>query len=601
MSFLNLAYLPAVLLALLVFGILVLRYDRRYFTWVRDHWFLKRSKMNKISAVFYVAGFALLLFALLDLRGPEKRVAAKVSEQKTVLLIDSSASMLAEDVRPNRFEKAVLLAKHFIKKAVGHQISVVVFSDGQKRIVPFTNDKDLIEARLNTLESLDLERGGTGLSLAIQESIQYFINSENRPFGNILILTDAEETDGGLKLDIPEGISVGVVGIGTAKGGPIPLRSPRGMYKGNKKHNGETVISKLDESFLKSMGNEIEHFKYWVASSYTLPTEEVLNFFGKALKTKVSKEDFRVRPVLANNLIVPGVLALLLAFLLKNFPTFSTVLLLVMLIPKSWAAEEKPEPPPKSKLVLELEEDFAKNKLNDDGKKMLATELLKGGRAEDAQKLFSEILPEKVNSNSVDEHFNLGASQLKSGAISEGIGTYTRLIDYLQSNPSPENKELLEKSKQNVLKAIQAQSQAQSQKQKKSDEQEKKKEDQGQDGESSEQGDQSDKDQDKQGKSGQTKGQKKDDKDGEGQKDKNKKKNGDDKDQDKDKNKDDEKGKDGEREKKDGKSTGGSDQKMNKEKMPSILKQLMSDDNQLQKKVIDAETVERKTREKKDW
>ena len=601
MSFLNLAYLPAVILALLVFGFLIMRYDRRYFTWVRDHWFLKRSKMNKISAVFYVTGFALLLFALLDLRGPEKRVAAKVSEQKTVLLIDSSASMLAEDVRPNRFEKAVLLAKHFIKKAVGHQISVVVFSDGQKRIVPFTNDKDLIEARLNTLESLDLERGGTGLSLAIQESIQYFINSENRPFGNILILTDAEETDGGLKLDIPEGISVGVIGIGTAKGGPIPLRSPRGMYKGNKKHNGETVISKLDENFLKSLGSEIEHFKYWVASSYTLPTEEVLDFFGKSLKTKISKEDFRVRPVLANNLIVPGVLALLLAFLLKNFPTFSTVLLFVMLIPKSWAAEEKPEPPPKSKLVLDLEEDFAKNKLNDDGKKMLATELLKGGRAEDAQKLFSEILPENVNSNSVDEHFNLGASQLKSGAISEGIGTYTRLIDYLQSNPSPENKELLEKSKQNVLKAIQAQSQAQSQKQKKSDEQEKKQDDESQSGDSSEQGDQSDKDQDKEGKSGQTKGQKKDDKDGEGQKDKDKKKNGDDKDQDKEKNKDDEKGKNGEREKKDGKSTGGSDQKMNKEKMPSILKQLMSDDNQLQKKVIDAETVERKTREKKDW
>jgi Ca-activated chloride channel family protein len=198
--------------------------------------------------------------------------------------------MLAEDVRPNRFEKASLLAKHFIKKAVGHQISIVVFSDGQKRIVPFTNDMDLIEARLNALKELDLERGGTGLSLAIQESIQYFVDSEKRPFGNILVLTDAEETDGGLDLDVPEGISVGVVGVGTAKGAPIPMRSSRGVFSGNKKHQGKTVISKLDEEYLKKLGTEIEHFKYWVASSYSLPTEKILGFFNRAFKTKNAKD-----------------------------------------------------------------------------------------------------------------------------------------------------------------------------------------------------------------------------------------------------------------------------------------------------------------------
>ena len=289
MTFLNMSWLPLVLIAWGAFWFLVFKSEKKYFAWVADHWFLKRSFPSLLSSYFYFGGFALILLALMDPRGPEKLITGKVGDQKTVLLIDASASMLAEDVRPNRFEKAALLAKHFIKKSAGHQISVVVFSDGQKRIVPFTNDKDLVEARLDTLGNLDLERGGTGLSLALQETIQYFKDSDSAAFGNILILTDAEETDGGFDLEVPDGISVAVVGIGTAKGAPIPLRSPRGGFRGNKKHNGQTVITKLDETFLKSLGEKIEHFKYWVATSYTLPTEDILEFFNRSMKTKTAR------------------------------------------------------------------------------------------------------------------------------------------------------------------------------------------------------------------------------------------------------------------------------------------------------------------------
>ena len=254
MSFNQLNLLPLVIVGLVIFWLATLRAEKKYYQWVLDHWFFKQSLLSKVSSIFYFLGFTFLLLALLDLRGKEQRVTGKSVDQKTVVLIDASASMLAEDVRPNRFEKATLLAKHFIKKAVGHQVSVVVFSDGQKRIVPFTKDMDLVEARLNTLKELDLDRGGTGLSMALQESIQYFINSEQRPFGNILVITDAEETDGGLNLNVPDGISVAIVGVGTAKGAPIPIRNSRGVFRGNKKFKGETVISKLDEPKIDDVG-----------------------------------------------------------------------------------------------------------------------------------------------------------------------------------------------------------------------------------------------------------------------------------------------------------------------------------------------------------
>ncbi|MEX1098966.1 MAG: hypothetical protein WEB87_00985 [Bacteriovoracaceae bacterium] len=439
------------------------------------------------------------------------------------------------------------------------------------------------------MENLDLERGGTALSMAIQESIQYFINSENRPFGNILVLTDAEETDGGIELGAPEGVSIAVVGVGTAKGAPVPMRNSRGVFQGNKKYQGETVISKMDEKFLKAMGKEVEHFKYWVASSYSLPTEEILDFFNRALKTKASKDDFRIRPVLANYLLVPGVLALILAFLFKNFRTFALTLLIAtsmsgFYLPNAAAQrglqanpEMNPkEEPEKTEEILRLEKRFAQNKLGEAGKLKLATELLKQGFAADAKSLFQEILPEKVTQENKHEHFNLGAAQFKANEIQQGMNTYSKLLDYLKENPGEINNELAAKTKLNMLKAIQVQASQQKKKQNEKGE----KDDSGKEGKEQQGGSKGNSDQKDKG------GDQSESQDG---------KEGDEE----QKNKD---GKEGDKEdqnkERQGDSEGGD---IDKEKMPSILKQLLSDDNQLQKKVIDADTVERKTREKKDW
>ncbi|MBC77368.1 MAG: hypothetical protein CME64_15290 [Halobacteriovoraceae bacterium] len=577
MSFNYIEYLPLVVLGIAAFWLMTIKVEKKYYSWVLTHWFYKQSLASKLSSVFFFAGFSFLLLALLDLRGPEERVTGKSSDQKTVVLIDASASMLAEDVRPNRFEKATLLAKHFIKKAVGHQVSVVVFSDGQKRIVPFTKDMDLVEARLNTLKGLDLERGGTGLSMAIQESIQYFINSEQRPFGNILVITDAEETEGGLKLKVPDGISVAVVGVGTAKGGPIPIRNSRGVFRGNKKFRGETVISKLDESFLKQLGQEIKHFKYWVASSYSLPTEEILRFFRRSFKTKKTEDDFRVRPVLANYMMVPGVVFLIAAFMLKNLKSFVMVMLLI--VSMNTFGQDKKEPE-KNKVIVDLEERFARNELGVEGKKKLASELLKQGFSEEASKLYEEILHKDINNNNAIEKFNLGSAYLKSGKIQEGLKIYTDLIDHLESDASGKNQELLQKAKLNMLKAIHAQASQKNNKSQKNDKKQKK--------------DEKGKDKKQKGQDGGQSKDQKESKDQGQQKDKKDKK-------DKDESKDPSDSNKNQDQKNKQKNDQAKDGKAKKDKVPSILKQLLSDDNQLQKKVIDANTVKGKSREKKDW
>ena len=78
--------------------------------------------------------------------------------------------------------------------------------DDVKKIVPFTDDNNLVDARIDTLKSLDLKRGGTSLDMAIQQSLQYFITESSDIQGNILVITDGEETESIADLKIPKGI-----------------------------------------------------------------------------------------------------------------------------------------------------------------------------------------------------------------------------------------------------------------------------------------------------------------------------------------------------------------------------------------------------------
>jgi Ca-activated chloride channel homolog len=574
MTFLHSEYLIFIIITIIVISYLFLRMNKRFFQWVEDYWFYKRSSLHKVSTYLYLVGVAFLLFALLDLRGPEKRITGKVSDQRTIVLIDSSASMLAEDVRPNRFSKALILVKHFVQKAVGQKISVIVFSDGQKQIIPFTDDIDLIEARIDSLKTLNLSRGGTGISLAIQESIQHFKDTSEELNGNILIFTDAEETDGGIGLEIPDEISVGVVAIGTVKGAPIPMRNNAGTFKGNKKHNNKVVITKLDENHLKELGTKIKNFNYWVATSYSLPTEKILSFFTKINKLKQSNNDFRVRPVMANYLMLPGLLFLGLSFLLGKRKVFIMLsLLMISFITFAQQPKEKKEPT-KSATTLNLENRLVEGKLSEEGKKALAANLLKDGFEEDAANLYEETLEKKITSQNKAHHFNHATSMLKSKQNAKAINKYNKLLKHLENNKNDENSEIEKMTKQNILKALQSSpssGKGEGEEDNQEQESDDKKKGEGQS------------DSDKQNKS-------KDQKDGKG-------------DSEKDKNKD--KSKDGDAKKdvkkKDNKNESGKEKKERKKKLPALLKQFIESDNQLQKKMIDAKTTNRKSRDQKDW
>jgi Ca-activated chloride channel homolog len=583
MNFNQFHYWPGILVLFVVFVIIVLIMERRFFSIVRTYWFYKRSLFSYVSTILFISGMAGLLISLLDIRGPEEKIKTEVPRDRTIILLDTSASMLAEDVKPSRLQKAALIAKHFARKAAGHQLSVVAFAEVQKKIVPFTNDIDLIDARLDSLKSLRNHYGSSALSIAIQESVQYFRESDGDPHGNILILTDGEETADGIGLKIPKEVHVALVGIGTERGGRIPLDDARGIRFGYKKDDGSDVITKLNEKFFKKVASDLPSAQYWVANSYSLPSEEILEFFAGEKKKGNDQQDMVIRPVLMEWIVVPSLLLIFLSYVFKSIRVFTLSFLLIL----NPAFSQEDEAPKLTPEIIQRMESLQKGELNRLEKLKLADDLHKAGAKEESLALFKENLPETFDRTIPPEaYMNYGTALLGKGDASAGLSVYDNLSRTLDQSPASQKiREMMEKNVVSFFKQ---------EEQKKKDKKENKDQEQSKDQKDNQSGSGDQKDQ--QGQSGQQ--QKKDQNGNSGNQDKQDQK----KDQ-KDKNEKNDNPEDQEK-KNDNQDQDQEKKKLPPPKVPAKLKQLMSDDRQLQMKMIENGTRDlnrRKSRKSKDW
>lgn len=590
MNFVNTQYLPHIIAGALVFAILLAWLNGRYFKWVKTYWFFERSWMSRLSAALYILSIGLMLASLLDLRGPEEKVKSTLPDQRTIIILDSSASMLAEDVRPSRFSKAIQLARHFVKNAAGHQVSIVLFSDIQKRLIPFTDDIDLLDSRLAALEKTNAVSGGSNISQAIAEAVGYFdFDDKKSAVGNILVFTDAEESEGGFDAELGSNINLAVVGVGTAKGGNIPLRWDDGTFRGYKTSKGEPVITRLDEAYIKKIGKNVKNYKYWIANSYSLPTDEIMNFFRGTYNKAHGKGDMRIRPVFSHLILIPAIILYCVSVVFGRFASFkklASIAVLVMALASGRAQAQEGEEKPKV-LPLSLRQDMDKMKSGKASRKevlKIAEKLMKNNEDQRASELYSEY---SKQGDDQEVLFNRATALLKTNRLDEAMP----LIQEIYKNGKSE--EIKDRMRHNLLLTMNNQNQGKS-KENKDDKKDDKQDKQD--------------NQDQKGKEGKDGKDNKDNKDSKGNKDQNQKK-------------DDSKGKDDkdQKDKKDPKDLDKPErqdakpqsleekekmieQKRRMVKTPAMVKQIMSDDRELQKKMMDTSTNERgSSKPKRDW
>lgn len=175
-----------------------------------------------------------------------------------VIALDLSNSMLAEDIKPNRLIRSRQAISTLLDNMNNDRVGLVAFAGIADLQSTITTDYASVKNILPTLDTELLEVQGTSIADAIRMSIKAF-PKELKSGAAIVILTDGEDHEGEAVEAARDarkmGIIVHTIGIGTVQGGAIPIYS-KGVLKGYKTDkNGQTVVTKMNETALKEISD----------------------------------------------------------------------------------------------------------------------------------------------------------------------------------------------------------------------------------------------------------------------------------------------------------------------------------------------------------
>ncbi|MCB1095872.1 MAG: VWA domain-containing protein [Verrucomicrobiae bacterium] len=200
----------------------------------------------------FLVGVALLFLALARPQFGSQWQEVKRRGIDIVFALDTSRSMLAEDVSPSRLERAKLGMMDFVEKLQGDRVGLIPFAGSAFTLCPLTLDYDAFHQSLEAANTDIIPHKGTDLASAIREAESLFAESgNNHKF--LVLITDGEDLKGdaltAAQKANDEGMKIFTVGVGSAAGELIPVRGSQGQDF-LKDASGQPVRSALDESML---------------------------------------------------------------------------------------------------------------------------------------------------------------------------------------------------------------------------------------------------------------------------------------------------------------------------------------------------------------
>lgn len=211
---------------------------------------------QKLKLWLIFCGFVFIVFSLLRPQWGFHWEEVKRQGLDIIIAIDTSKSMLAQDVKPNRLERSKLAVKDLLKKLKGDRIGLIAFAGSAFLQCPLTVDYNGFVLSLNDLDVNTIPQGGTSLARAIKEAIRSFEGGIKK-YQVLVFITDGESHEGDTLAMAEEakkrGIKIFCIGIGTKQGELIPLVSEEGGMRFLKDEQGNVVKSRLDEETLQKI------------------------------------------------------------------------------------------------------------------------------------------------------------------------------------------------------------------------------------------------------------------------------------------------------------------------------------------------------------
>ena len=244
--------------------------------------------LKEFTFALKMLGIGLLIFALArpqDSRSWEDRKAEGID---IMIALDVSASMLAQDFKPDRLEASKDVAIDFIKARPDDRIGLVIYEGESFTQVPLTTDHTILERMFSQVKTGMLE-GGTAIGMGLATAVSRLKDSEAKS-KVVILLSDGENTAGAIQpLDAAQiaqtfGIRVYTIGVGT-KG---MARSPVGIRNGQ--YVFDRVEVKIDEETLTEMAT-LTGGQYFRATTKT-SLEEIYNEIDRLEKTRINVTEY---------------------------------------------------------------------------------------------------------------------------------------------------------------------------------------------------------------------------------------------------------------------------------------------------------------------
>lgn len=239
--------------------------------------------------------FASIVVALINPKIGTKLETVRSEGVDIVFAVDVSKSMLAEDIAPNRLEKSKQLVSQIINNLVSDRIGIVAYAGKAFPQLPITTDYAAAKLFLQGMNTDMISSQGTAINEAI-ELARTFYSDSDQTSKILIIISDGEDHSetsaaAAARNAKNDGIKIFTIGVGDAKGGPIPIKRNGIVLNYKKDNNNETVITKLDEDNLISIAKNADG-QYINGSS----TANVVNSIKAILET-IEKTEFESQQV----------------------------------------------------------------------------------------------------------------------------------------------------------------------------------------------------------------------------------------------------------------------------------------------------------------
>lgn len=230
-----------------------------------NSYLLERLSPNKSSfkpflkIVLIAVALALFSLGLVNPKIGTKLETVKREGVDVVFALDVSKSMLAEDIAPNRLEKSKQLITQILNNLAGDRVGIIGYAGSSFPQVPITTDFSSAKLFLNGMNTDMVSSQGTAISEAVEMAVDYYDDAEQKN-RVLFIISDGEDHEGNFENAITaatdQGIKVYTIGVGTEKGGPIPIKRNGILQFYKKDQNNQQVITQLGLETLQAIADE---------------------------------------------------------------------------------------------------------------------------------------------------------------------------------------------------------------------------------------------------------------------------------------------------------------------------------------------------------